>query len=102
MYWVITGVVQVVTLWKLAVPLWCRLTWGERWRYWVGYVGYVVAGPLMGVMVLGYSMYWMDDFGWGKTRAVQEDHVGGAGQEMGAVDDTTMAGMLGPKLVRIS
>lgn len=72
-YYLFTGIVQIVTVYKLLIPVWCPLSCKERVIYYLFYFVYVLVGPFLGIMVLCYSMYNMDDFGWGKTRKVKED-----------------------------
>lgn len=72
LFWILTGIVQIVTVYKLLIPLWIPMTTKEKLIYYLFYPVYYVVSPFMGIMVLCYSMYNMDDFGWGKTRTVIE------------------------------
>lgn len=70
LFWIMTALVQLVTLYKLTIVMWIKLTWKERLIYFVSYPIYYLCGPLVGICVWCYSLYYMDDFGWGKTRTV--------------------------------
>jgi chitin synthase len=69
-FYILTGIVQALTLYKVLIAMWCPLTCWERFAYYLFYPVYYIIGPLFGVSVLCYSLYNMDDFGWGKTRTV--------------------------------
>ena len=72
-FYILTGIVQITTLYKLLIGLWCPLDCWERLAYYLFFLLYFAFGPFIGIMVLSYSLYNMDDFGWGKTRQVVED-----------------------------
>lgn len=67
-YYIFTGIVQMVIVYKLLIPTWCPLSCWEIIAYYLFYPLYFALGPFIGIMVLCYSIYNMDDFGWGKTR----------------------------------
>ena len=75
MFWVMTGLVQIITLYKLSIGIWIELTAKERILYYLCYPIYYLCGPLIGICIWSYSLYYMDDFGWGKTRTVVEEPV---------------------------
>jgi len=69
-YYILTLFVVAVVLYKLSVPVWCRMNLWETAAFYIFFLTYIVFGPFIGIMVLCYSIYNMDDFGWGKTRTV--------------------------------
>jgi chitin synthase len=67
-FWILTGVVQVITIYKLLVPVWIGMSAKETIYYYLFYPLYFFFSPIMSVMVFSYALLNMDDFGWGKTR----------------------------------
>ena len=54
----------------VVIPCWYPMKWRERFQFWIGCPIYVICGPFMNILVLMYACYYMDSFGWGKTRQV--------------------------------
>lgn len=54
----------------ICIVFWLPRTLRERVQYAIGCVMYVCGGPFINIMVLFYALYYVDSFGWGKTRKV--------------------------------
>jgi chitin synthase len=54
----------------LVIPLWLTKSWVPRVQFWVGLSMYTFGGPFLNIAVLLYASFYMDSFGWGKTRKV--------------------------------
>jgi len=49
----------------------------ERIQYIFGYLMHIFAGPFINLFIFLYSIYYSDDFKWGKTREVIGDEENG-------------------------
>lgn len=52
------------------IPLWLTKVWMTRVQFWAGLCLFVLCGPFINIAVLLYASFYMDSFGWGKTRKV--------------------------------
>ncbi|KAF2225412.1 chitin synthase-domain-containing protein [Elsinoe ampelina] len=71
--WIIACFVSVMAIpivYYLCIPAWLHTRWKERVLFWVGCATYVFVGPFINISVLVYAVFYMDSFGWGKTRKV--------------------------------
>lgn len=70
LFWIMTGLVQIISLYKLSIGVWLKMTAKERALYFLSYPLYYMCGPVVGICIWCYSLFHMDDFGWGKTRTI--------------------------------
>ncbi|RJE26484.1 Chitin synthase [Aspergillus sclerotialis] len=71
--WVIlcfASIIIVPVLYYIGIIVWLPRGFREKLQYAVGCLCYIVGGPFINVAVLFYSVYFVDSFGWGKTRKV--------------------------------
>ncbi|KAI5860560.1 glycosyltransferase family 2 protein [Durotheca rogersii] len=54
----------------LTMVVWMCRSWLERAQFLIGLAFFVICGPFINVCVTIYSCFYMDNFGWGKTRQV--------------------------------
>ena len=57
-------------LWYLGIAIWIPRTAVERGQYLLGLLLFTFLGPFVNVAVQAYAFFYMDSFGWGKTRKV--------------------------------
>jgi len=72
-WWVIlafSSVMIIPVIYYICVVFWLPRGMLAKTQYLVGLVMYVVCGPFLNLIVLGYALWNMDSFGWGKTRRV--------------------------------
>jgi len=71
------GVMLIPIVYYIIIPLWLCKTWIPRIQFWLGLFMYVFCGPFLNIAVLLYASFYMDSFGWGKTRKViSEEETG--------------------------
>ncbi|KAJ8118107.1 hypothetical protein OPT61_g839 [Boeremia exigua] len=71
--WIIMAFVSVMLVpivYYILIPAWFHNNWKERVQFWAGLFFFVICGPFINVAVLFYACFYMDSFGWGKTRKV--------------------------------
>jgi len=64
------SVMLVPVTYYLCIPLWLHDNARDRIQFWLGCACYVLGGPFINIAVLLYASFYMDSFGWGKTRKV--------------------------------
>lgn len=64
------SVMLVPVVYYLCIPLWLCSKWIDRVQFWLGCLMYMFCGPFLNISVLLYACWYMDSFGWGKTRKV--------------------------------
>ncbi|KAJ5893741.1 chitin synthase-domain-containing protein [Penicillium taxi] len=64
------SVMLIPVTYYFCIPLWLCKKWLERFQFWLGCAMYIVCGPFLNISVLLYACWYMDSFGWGKTRKV--------------------------------
>lgn len=74
-FWIVTAIVHVTTYYKLLAPSFFPFKLQEKLRFYKYFALYLLLSPFVALLVLSYSFYYMDDFSWGKTRAVAEEEV---------------------------
>lgn len=60
----------VPVLYYIFIIFWLPRGFRERLQYAIGCLCYILGGPFINIAVLFYSVYYVDSFGWGKTRKV--------------------------------
>lgn len=60
----------VPILYYIIIPLWFCGKMKDRLQFWTGLLIYLFFGPFCRMIVLCYSVWNIDSFGWGKTRQV--------------------------------
>ncbi|CAO2658410.1 Nn.00g061330.m01.CDS01 [Neocucurbitaria sp. VM-36] len=71
--WIImcfVSVMLVPIVYYVFIPLWFTSAWKIRVQFWAGLIFFVCCGPFINISVLLYASFYMDSFGWGKTRKV--------------------------------
>jgi chitin synthase len=71
--WIIMCFVSVMLIpivYYLFIPVWLTKSWVVRFQFWAGLAMYIFCGPFLNIAVLLYASFYMDSFGWGKTRKV--------------------------------
>lgn len=71
--WIIMAFVSfmlIPLMYYLCIPLWLMKNWKERFQFWAGCLVYTFGGPFINITVTLYASWYMDSFGWGKTRKV--------------------------------
>lgn len=63
-------VMLIPVVYYACIPLWLLDSWVERFQFWLGCMLYIFCGPFINIAVLLYACWYMDSFGWGKTRKV--------------------------------
>lgn len=71
------SVMLVPVVYYILIPTWFHDTWKERVQFWIGLFFFVVFGPFINVAVLFYACFYMDSFGWGKTRKIVTEQESG-------------------------
>nr|KAK5444925.1 hypothetical protein LTR18_004630 [Exophiala xenobiotica] len=74
--WIIlcfASIMLVPVTYYICIVFWLPRTFRERVQYAIGCMMYVCGGPFINIMVLFYALYYVDSFGWGKTRKVIAD-----------------------------
>ncbi|KAK4937716.1 hypothetical protein LTR10_021726 [Elasticomyces elasticus] len=74
--WVImcfASVMLVPVTYYICIIFWLPRTLREKAQYALGCLMYICGGPIINIMVLFYALYYVDSFGWGKTRKVIAD-----------------------------
>ncbi|KAK0610770.1 chitin synthase-domain-containing protein [Immersiella caudata] len=66
-------------LYSFGLVFWLPRNNLERVQYILGYIMHILVGPLINMFIFFYSIYYSDDFKWGKTREV----IGGDDLENG-------------------
>jgi chitin synthase len=73
-------------IYSFCIGFWLPRNNLERFQYFVGFFFHFFTSPFMNIIVLVYSLFYSDDFKWGKTREVIKaagekdgDDVGGRG-----------------------
>lgn len=72
-FWVImifASIMIVPLCWYIGLAVWLCRTPLERVRYLMGLCIFTTCGPFINICVTAYACYFMDEFGWGKTRKV--------------------------------
>jgi hypothetical protein len=64
------SVMLVPIVYYLCIPLWLTKSWVIRVQFWTGLFMYIFCGPFLNIAVLLYASFYMDSFGWGRTRKV--------------------------------
>jgi chitin synthase len=85
--WIImcfVSVMLVPIVYYLCIPLWLTKSWVIRVQFWTGLFMYVFCGPFLNIAVLLYASFYMDSFGWGKTRKVISEDDSAATSEKGS------------------
>jgi chitin synthase len=71
-------------VYSFCIGFWLPRNMLERMQYFVGYFFHFFTSPFMNIIILVYSLFYSDDFKWGKTREVIKgekdgDEFGGRG-----------------------
>ncbi|KAE8418118.1 hypothetical protein BDV36DRAFT_283246 [Aspergillus pseudocaelatus] len=75
------AIALIPIVYYVIIPTWHSKQWHDTFRFWIGCLLYVFCGPFVNVAILFYSCYYLDSFGWGKTRqVVSDDKRDGNGQ----------------------
>lgn len=64
-------------MYSLALVFWLPRNTLERIQYVIGYIMHIIVGPFINLFIFLYSIYYSDDFKWGKTREVVGDEENG-------------------------
>jgi chitin synthase len=64
------SVMLIPIVYYLFIPVWLTKSWVVRFQFWAGLAMYIFCGPFLNIAVLLYASFYMDSFGWGKTRKV--------------------------------
>jgi chitin synthase len=86
-WWIILSFSSVMifpVIYYICIVFWLPPTLFQKLQYLLGMVMYLICGPFINIIVLVYSLYNMDSFGWGKTRKVvseENDEKGGENDE---------------------
>jgi hypothetical protein len=75
-WWVILAFSSIVLIpagYYFCIVFWLPRTAVEKTQYLIGLSIYLIVGPFINITVLAYSLWNMDEFGWGKTRKVVEE-----------------------------
>ena len=64
------SVMLVPIVYYFIIPIWLTKAWVSRVQFWAGLFMYIFCGPFLNIAVLLYASFYMDSFGWGKTRKV--------------------------------
>ncbi|KAJ5726595.1 chitin synthase-domain-containing protein [Penicillium malachiteum] len=64
------SVMLIPVTYYFCIPLWLCNKWLDRIQFWLGCLMYMFCGPFLNISVLLYACWYMDSFGWGKTRKV--------------------------------
>jgi chitin synthase len=68
---------NMAQIYSLALVFWLPRNMLERVQYILGYIMHIIVGPIINLFIFLYSIYYSDDFKWGKTREViggDEEH----------------------------
>jgi chitin synthase len=57
-------------IYYIGMAIWLPRHAIERAQYLLGLAMFTICGPFINITVLLYAVYFMDSFGWGKTRQV--------------------------------
>ena len=60
-------------IWNLSIVFMSPRSRKEAIQYVIGALMCSFLGPYVGISIVLYSLYHLDDFRWGKTRIVSED-----------------------------
>ncbi|RMZ42118.1 hypothetical protein AFCA_006821 [Aspergillus flavus] len=75
------AIALIPIVYYLLIPFWHIKQWHDASRFWIGCLIYIICGPFVNIAILLYSCYYLDSFGWGKTRqVVAEDNRDENGQ----------------------
>jgi chitin synthase len=77
------SVMLVPIVYYLFIPVWLTKSWIVRLQFWAGLFMYIFCGPFLNIAVLLYASFYMDSFGWGKTRKVITEDESTAKSEKG-------------------
>ena len=67
------SVMLIPIVYCFVIPIWLTRAVKPCLQYWSGYLLYIGCGPFLNICVLVYACFYMDSFGWGKTRKVISD-----------------------------
>lgn len=75
-WWIILSFSSVMifpVIYYACIVFWIPRTALQRIQYLLGLFIYLVTGPVINIIVLVYSLWNLENFGWGKTRKVVTD-----------------------------
>jgi len=93
-WWIIlafASIMIVPLVYYLVMATWLPRTMRERMQYLAGLSMFVIIGPFLNLIVLVFSVWNMDSFGWGKTRMVVPDDSSSSNSS-GALEKTAAVG----------
>jgi chitin synthase len=67
------GIMMIPIFYYIIMAIWLPQTFKARMQYLFGLSMFVTCGPFLNISVMTYAIFNMDNFGWGKTRAVVKD-----------------------------
>ena len=87
------SVMLVPIIYYFVIPLWLTKSWISRVQFWAGLFMYVFCGPFLNIAVLLYASFYMDSFGWGKTRKVipEDDSTSSSENGIQGLDDSDVS-----------
>ncbi|GME48652.1 putative glycosyltransferase family 2 protein [Neofusicoccum parvum] len=87
------GIVLTRVVYYILMVFWFPRTSRERKQYLLGLFGYLIVGRLVSALILLYAMYYIDSFGWGKTRKVVSEASAPSGNLEPIRDEEASLGM---------
>lgn len=79
-------------IYYIGIAIWLPRRAIERAQYLLGLAMFIICGPFINISVLLYAVYYMDSFGWGKTRQVVTEETDNSSD---TCSDSTLS--LGPQ-----
>ncbi|KAF1811684.1 hypothetical protein P152DRAFT_482717 [Eremomyces bilateralis CBS 781.70] len=67
------SVLVVRYIYSFLILAWLPSGFFERLQFFVGFFIHLLASPFMNIIIIVYSLFYSDDFKWGKTREVVEE-----------------------------
>ncbi|KAI1372998.1 glycosyltransferase family 2 protein [Hypoxylon crocopeplum] len=72
-FWIImifASIMIIPLCYYLSLTVWLCRNWLERRQFLLGVTIFTICGPFINICVTLYACFYMDNFGWGKTRKV--------------------------------